>query len=132
MTRPDPRELLAIFAGGFVGAIARVALSESLPADPGQWPWATFAANIAGALVLGYFGALLHERRPIPSTRLRFVGTGLCGALTTFSAMQLEILRMLDGAHYALAAAYALIGIGAGVAAVALATSAGRRVLKTT
>ncbi len=122
----DPRELAAIFAGGFVGAIARVQLAESLPADPGQWPWATFAVNIAGALVLGYFGARL-ARAPAASCRLRFVGTGFCGALTTFATLQLELLQMLDGAHYALAATYALVSIAAGVTAVTLATRAGRR-----
>jgi CrcB protein len=119
------RELAAIFAGGFAGAIARVALSERWSGDAAHWPWATFAVNIAGALVLGYFGARL-ERIPVPSYRLRFIGTGLCGALTTFAAFQLELLRMLDGAHYALAAGYAMVSLAAGVAAVALATKAGR------
>jgi CrcB protein len=122
----DVRELVAIFAGGFAGAIARVQLAESLPADAGSWPWATLAVNLAGALVLGYFGARL-ERKPVPSYRLRFIGTGLCGALTTFATLQLELLQMLDGAHYALAAGYALVSLAAGVAAVAIATKAGRR-----
>lgn len=124
--RIDPRELAAIFAGGFAGAIARVQLAQSLPSGTGSWPWATFAVNVAGALVLGYFGARL-ERRPVPSYRLRFIGTGFCGALTTFATMQLELLRMLDGAHYALAATYALVSIAAGVGAVTVATNAGRR-----
>jgi CrcB protein len=119
------RELAAIFAGGFAGAIARVALSESWSGDAAHWPWATFVVNIAGALVLGYFGARL-ERIPVSSYRLRFIGTGFCGALTTFATFQLELLRMLDGAHYALAAPYALVSLAAGVAAVALATKAGR------
>jgi CrcB protein len=122
------RELAAIFAGGFAGAIARIELAESLPVDAGRWPWATFAVNIAGALVLGYFGARL-ERKPVASYRLRFIGTGFCGALTTFATFQLELLRMLDGAHYALAAGYALVSLAAGVAAVALATKAGRGTL---
>lgn len=125
--RLDARELLAIFAGGFAGAIARAALSEGVVNDPGTWPWATFVANIAGALALGYVLSRLHDRRPVPSVRLRLLGTGFCGALTTFSTMQLELLRMLDGGHYELALAYATVSIGAGVAAVALATRAGRR-----
>ena len=57
------RELAAIFAGGFIGAIARVALAEGLAADPAQWPWATFVANIAGALVLGYVAERVRDRR---------------------------------------------------------------------
>jgi CrcB protein len=121
----DRRELAAIFAGGFVGAIARVALAQALATDPATWPWATFVVNITGALVLGYFGSRL-ARVPVPSYRLRFIGTGFCGALTTFATMQLEILRMLDGEHYALATAYALVSIVTGVAAVALATKVHR------
>ena len=115
----DPRGLAAIFAGGFAGAIARVALAEGWAGDPAHWPWATFAANIAGALVLGYVAARLRDGH----ARL-LLGTGLCGALTTFSTMQLELLRMLDREHYALAAAYALVSLALGLAAVAL----GRRV----
>ena len=116
----DPRGLAAIFAGGFAGAIARVALAESWISDPAHWPWATFAANIAGALVLGYVAARLRDG---PARQL--VGTGFCGALTTFSTMQLELLRMLDGEHYALAAAYAVVSLALGLAAVA---GPGRRV----
>ena len=42
--RLDPRELAAIFVGGFIGALARVALAEAWPAGPAHWPWATFVA----------------------------------------------------------------------------------------
>ena len=62
MPRLDRRELLAIFAGGVVGALARVGLAEAAPHGVGSWPWATFAANMAGALLLGYFVARLHDR----------------------------------------------------------------------
>ena len=120
--RRDGRELAAIFAGGFAGALARVALAESLPADAGQWPWATFLANVAGALVLGYVATRVRERR-----RLLALGTGLCGALTTFSALQLELLLMLDDAYFVLAAGYATASVAAGLAAVSLASRVARR-----
>ena len=102
--RLDARELAAIFAGGFLGAIARAELVEALPHDPGEWPWATFVVNVAGAFMLGYFVTRLQERLPLSAYRRPFLGTGLCGALTTFSTMQLELLRMLDGSHIGLAA----------------------------
>ena len=38
----------AVIAGGAVGTLARAGLAEALPVHPGTWPWATFAANIAG------------------------------------------------------------------------------------
>ena len=125
--RVDGRELAAIFAGGFVGAIARAELVEALPYTSGQWPWATFVVNVVGAFMLGYFSTRLQERLPISSYRRPLLGTGLCGALTTFSAMQVELLEMLDGNRIGLAAAYALTSVAAGFLAVALATNLVRR-----
>lgn len=122
--RPDARELTAVFFGGFVGAIARVALSDAVASDPGSWPWATFAANVAGALALACFVILPADRSPL---RLRLLGTGFCGALTTFSTLQLELLNMLDTQHVALAAGYAAASVTAGLAAVALVSGLARR-----
>src|SRR5216110_1563189 len=102
----DPRELAAIFAGGFVGAVARAELVQALPVRPGQWPWATFTVNVAGAFALGYFITRLQERLPVSAYRRPLLGTGLCGALTTFSTMQVELLRMFDAGHLGLATGY--------------------------
>jgi CrcB protein len=123
----DGRELAAIFAGGFAGAVARAGLAEALPADPGDWPWATLAVNLVGAFLLGYFVTRLQERLPLSAYRRPLLGTGLCGALTTFSTMQVELLRMLDHQRYALAGAYSVVSIGAGFVAVAIATNLVRR-----
>jgi fluoride exporter len=123
----DRRELAAVFAGGLLGTLARAEVAEALPHGAGQWPWATFAVNIAGAFLLGYFVTRLQERLPLSAYRRPFLGTGLCGGLTTFSTMQVELLRMLDGDHVALAAGYAAASIAAGFAAVALATNLVRR-----
>ena len=90
----DRRELAAIFAGGIVGALARTGLEQALPVRPGSWPWATFAVNVVGAAALGYFVTRLQERLPTSAYRRPFLGTGVCGALTTFSTMQLELYRM--------------------------------------
>lgn len=125
--RVDRQELAAIFAGGFVGAIARALLSEALAHEPSQWPWSTFIVNVVGAFLLGYFTTLLQERLPLSSYRRPLLGTGFCGALTTFSAMQLELLRMLDGERFGLALAYASISVVAGFVAVTLATNLVRR-----
>ena len=124
----DRRELVAIFAGGAAGALARAGLAEAFPAAPGHWPWTTFCVNVAGAFMLGYFATRHAERLPLTRYRRPFLGTGLCGALTTFSTVQVELLKMLDGRHYGLAAGYAGASIAAGFVAVALATSVVRRV----
>ena len=121
--RADARELVAVAAGGFVGAIARAALIEAFPPAAGGWPWATFVANVVGAFVLGWVTVRLPRRtyhRPL-------LGTGFCGALTTFSTMQVELLQMLDRGRFGLALAYAGVSVVAGLLAVALATDLGRR-----
>jgi CrcB protein len=123
----DPRELAAIFAGGTVGAVARAQLAEWLPHTPSEWPWATFIVNIAGAFLLGYFTTRLLERLPLSAYRRPALGTGLCGALTTFSTMQLELVRMLDDGELALAIGYATATIVTGFLAVAVATNLVRR-----
>jgi CrcB protein len=109
----DPRKLAAIYAGGVVGALIRVGLAEATSTGPGQWPWATFVVNMAGTLLLGYFFALYRDHPP-ESLRHPFLGTGVCGTLTTFSTMQLELLEMVDGGYLALAVAYAAVTIAAG------------------
>ena len=125
--RFDGRELAAIFAGGFVGAVARAELVDAIPYTVGRWPWATFVVNVVGAVLLGYFTTRLQERLPLSSYRRPLLGTGFCGALTTFSTMQIELLGMLDADRFGLAAAYAATSVAGGFVAVALATNLVRR-----
>ncbi len=127
MLDADRRELAAIFLGGALGAALRTGLEELAPVHPGQWPWVTFAVNVLGCLLLGYFVTRLQERLPITAYRRPLLGTGFCGALTTFSTFQLELLRLLDHGRLGLAAAYAAASIAAGFAGVALGTAIVRR-----
>ena len=124
----DVRELAAIFGGGTAGALARAGLAQGLVPHPGHWPWATFIVNVAGAFLLGYFATRLHERLPLSSYRRPLLGTGVCGALTTFSTVQVELLRMLDRGDLGLAFGYAAASVVAGFAAMVAATAIVRRV----
>lgn len=128
MPAADRRELAAIFAGGALGAVARVALVETGAAGTPHWPWPTFAANVLGAFLLGYFSTRLQERLPLSAYGRPLLGTGLCGALTTFSTVQIELLSMLDANRFGLAAGYAGASIVTGYAATHVATAATRRV----
>ena len=128
MPSRDRRELAAIFAGGAVGAVARAALAQALVHRPDEWPWATFIVNVVGAFLLGYFATRLQERLPLSSYRRPALGTGFCGALTTFSTMQVELYRMLDAGAVGLAVAYAGVSVVAGFGAVLVATKVVRRV----
>jgi CrcB protein len=123
----DRQELAAIFAGGFIGAILRAVLAQSLASGPDQWPWATFIVNMLGAALLGYFITRLQERLPPSLYRRAFLGTGICGALTTFSTVMVELEKMLEGSHLALAGAYAVASLAGGFAAIFLSTKLVRR-----
>lgn len=132
---PSPRrwrhlgghDLLAIFLGGAIGSILRSALAHGFPVAPGEWPWPTFLVNILGAGVLGYLIASTQEARPASMYGRSFIGIGFCGALTTFSTMMLELLRMLESSRWGLAAGYGLASIGGGLAVVLLTSRLARR-----
>ncbi|HEX2015893.1 MAG TPA: fluoride efflux transporter CrcB [Solirubrobacteraceae bacterium] len=116
----------AILVGGALGTLARVGLAELWPPTPGQWPWATLGVNLVGALVLGLAVTRGPARSPRSVVGSPLWGTGFCGALTTFSAVQLELLQMLDEGRVALAALYAVCSLGAGLTLVGVGSRVAR------
>lgn len=124
----DRRELAAIFVGGACGALLRAGLGTIFPWTPGHWPWPTFGVNIVGCLLLGYFVTRLQERLPLSAYRRPFLGTGLCGGLTTFSTMQVELLKMIRAHDYGFALLYGVISVIGGYLAIHVATVMVRRV----
>jgi CrcB protein len=128
MSALEQREIAAIFAGGCIGALVRVGLSEGFAQSGAHWPWATFIANVAGTFLLGYFATRLQVGQPVHPYRRPLLATGFCGALTTFSAIQIELLVMLDAGRPGLAAAYAAASVVAGLVAIRLSTGMVRRV----
>ena len=124
----DYRELAAVFAGGGLGTLARVALNSLATRDTEHWPWSTFTVNIVGAFLVGYFVTRLLERLPLSSYRRPLLGTGFCGGLTTFSTVQVETVRMIEHRHWGMAVGYTVASIVFGLLAVHLATKLVRRV----
>lgn len=118
---------LVILAGGAAGALARAGLAETLPAAAGEWPWGTFVANQLGAFLLAWLSTEFTES--VVPTRLwrPLMGTGFCGALTTFSAFQVETIQIARHGSPGVAGAYALSSIAAGMACAVAGTVYARR-----
>lgn len=119
------RKLAAIYAGGVCGALLRVGLGEAFPHGAETWPWPTFAANLIGAFLIGYFFASFSDHTP-DQLHHPFFATGICGSLTTFSTMQLELFNMVDAREFLLAATYTATTLAFGYVAVRLGIAAER------
>ena len=94
---------VAVMLGGAVGALSRAGLAEAI-----HWPWATLIANLAGTALLAW----LVEK----NVARHLLGTGFCGALTTFSTFQVETIRLARDSGVEVAGAYALGSMAAGMA----------------
>ena len=125
--RRRTRLQLAIFAGGAAGALARAGLGRAFPWPGHGWPWPTFTVNVAGTLLLGYFVTRLQERLPPSTFRRPLLATGFCGALTTFSTLQIELIKLARHGEVALAAAYLCASVAAGLLGMYLASVLTRR-----
>ena len=118
--------IAAILIGGAIGTLARAGVAEAIPPHPDEWPWATFGVNLAGAFILGWLLTRLAERTA-PSRYWRFlIGTGFCGAVTTFSTFQIETFRFARDGHVGLAVAYPLASLAAGMALAVAGVMAAR------
>jgi CrcB protein len=121
--RPRPRRallsadvLLVIFVGGCAGGAARYGLTKAAPDSPYGFPWTIFAINTAGALLLAVIVVIAAELAP-PRHLRPLVGTGFCGAFTTFSSIVLASDELFAHGHAGVAIAYLVASIAAGLAA---------------
>ncbi|MBN9120020.1 MAG: fluoride efflux transporter CrcB [Planctomycetes bacterium] len=110
--------------GGGAGANARYWLGALVRAAHGAavFPWATFAINVSGSVVLGFVAALFLKH-PDESRRVWYLllGTGFCGGFTTFSTFSLEALELIQTGHPWTAAGYVFGSVAAGLLGVWLA-----------
>lgn len=118
----DRRDILVVIAvGGVVGSLARWGAGLAWPHPAGLFAWATFAVNVTGCFLIGVLMVFVTDVWP-PSRYARpFFGVGVLGGFTTFSTYMLDTRSLLVAGRPAVAGAYLLGSLGAGLAAVWLA-----------
>lgn len=114
--------LAVIFAGGCAGGLTRYAVSEAWPSAPYAFPWSTFTVNLLGAFVLGVVMVVAADPRAPRRLRL-LLGTGFCGALTTFGSVVVTVDELLAHGHAATAALYLASTAAAALVVAAAAMS---------
>ncbi|MFI5891324.1 fluoride efflux transporter CrcB [Actinoplanes sp. NPDC051513] len=110
--------LLLVALGAAIGAPLRYLTDRAVQSrHDSVFPWGTFSVNVAGSLLLGFLAGL-----PAGSAWTALLGTGFCGALTTYSTFSYETLRLTqDGFRfYALVNVIASVVAGLGAAGVGL------------
>jgi CrcB protein len=104
--------LVVIGLGGAIGTAIRYGMALAIPPESGGYPVATFLVNVVGAVLLGAIAELPTGWLPAHDLTRPALGAGLCGGLTTFSTMSLEIYQLWPG-HPEIAAGYAAASVAA-------------------
>jgi CrcB protein len=126
---PPWRVLAAIALGAYAGGLARYGLGLAFPTAHGAFPAATFAINVSGSFILALLVVFVLEVWP-PTTYIRpLIGTGFCGAYTTFSTWMVGTDQLVAGHHTATALWYLAASLIAGLAATSLGLTSGRAVV---
>lgn len=127
------RSILFVFVGGALGTTVRFLLSAAVP-EVGGIPVVTFGINVVGAFLLGWLLEALALRGPDEGLRRDarlFVGTGILGGFTTYSAFAVDTDGLIASANVGggilYAAATIVVGAAATVAGIALGAALGRR-----
>jgi len=99
---------LLVMLGGAIGAglryeVGRVALNRLGPA----FPWGTLIVNLVGGLLIGALAGFMFTRTPVDQRLWMFLGVGLLGGFTTFSAFSFDLFAMLEQGRIGIAALYA-------------------------
>ena len=112
-----------IVVGGCVGTALRAGVAELIPpaAPPEPFPWATLAANVSGALVLGFVTGYLARTSASRGTTGEGVGAflsvGLLGSYTTFSSFAIETFDLAAAGHLPAAVGYVALSLVLGLGA---------------
>ena len=112
---------VALFVGGGIGAVARIALAACVQARAGgTFPWGVLAVNWVGCLAIGALVAAADERRLLGPGARELLIAGVLGGFTTFSAFGFDTWQLMSEGQLAAALANVLASVLGGVLAVAL------------
>ncbi|MET7669130.1 fluoride efflux transporter CrcB [Micromonospora luteifusca] len=118
--------VLLIALGAAVGAPLRYLTDRAVQSrHDSVFPWGTLTVNVVGSLLLGVLVGL-----PAGPTVSALLGTGFCGALTTYSTFSYETLRLAKGGNRLLALANALVSVAAGLAAATVGYALARVLIR--
>jgi CrcB protein len=121
----NPVAWVAFVVAGAIGAPARYLIDVAIQdRTEGAFPWGTFVVNVSGSLLLGFLtGLALHHG--LPKEAKIVLGTGLCGAYTTFSTFTFETVRLIEEGAFieAFRNAFGTLVVGAAAAAFGLAVA---------
>ncbi len=126
--RADVAVLATVALGGAIGSVGRYAVGVALPPAATGFPWATLLVNVSGAFAMGLLVAYLVDRPGVHRLARPFVGVGLLGGWTTFSALAVEVVRLGVADEVQLALAYVAATFLVGTLAVAAGAALGQRV----
>jgi CrcB protein len=122
------RILGLVALGGVLGAVARALIEAAWPHGPDTIGWATLVVNVSGCFLIGLLLGAIGRYRPEQEMIRPFLGVGVLGGWTTFSAFAVDVLEQARSGHGGLAAAYVVVSVLLGVAAVGLGTVGGQRI----
>jgi fluoride exporter len=112
--------VILVITGAAIGAPLRYLSDRAIQARHDTvFPWGTFAVNVIGSLILGLITGAVTAGGVSPQVQLA-IGTGFCGALSTYSTFSFETLRLLEGDARFFAAANIVASIVAGLSAAFL------------
>jgi fluoride exporter len=106
--RPPWDIILVVGIGGALGSVARYTVAAAWPTPADGFPWATFAINVAGCLLIGVLMVLIVEVWAAHRLLRPFLGVGVLGGFTTFSTYTVQIQQLLEAGRTLLALGYLL------------------------
>lgn len=119
-------ELLLIAIGGALGAVARALIDQAATRAGWSAEYGTLTINLIGSLLAGLIAVLIVERSMVPSEVRPLLITGLLGGFTTFSALSLQLSRLMAAGDAVGAATYAFGSVVLGALCALIGAAIGR------